>query len=99
MADRAEKLFGPADVAALTGDGMTQQPMICFIGEESWRQKEARAAQGVPAQWGGVEKRGTTWETITATALLESGADIVVLRHPESIQQVKAAITDLIQAG
>ncbi|MGD9317582.1 MAG: acetyl-CoA decarbonylase/synthase complex subunit delta, partial [Anaerolineae bacterium] len=31
-------------IAALTGDGMTQQPMICFVGEESWRQKESRAA-------------------------------------------------------
>jgi len=83
-------------LAALTGDGMTQQPMICFIGEESWRQKEARAAQGVPAQWGQVEKRGVTWETVTATALLESGADIVVLRHPKTISVVRETTTKLM---
>ncbi|HSJ52103.1 MAG TPA: acetyl-CoA decarbonylase/synthase complex subunit delta [Anaerolineae bacterium] len=83
-------------LAALTGDGMTQQPMICFIGEESWRQKEARAAQGVPAEWGQVEKRGVTWETVTATALLESGADIVVLRHPKTISVVRDTITKLM---
>ncbi|RPI52940.1 MAG: acetyl-CoA decarbonylase/synthase complex subunit delta, partial [Chloroflexi bacterium] len=83
-------------LAALTGDGMTQQPMICFIGEESWRQKEARAAQGVPAEWGQIEKRGVTWETVTATALLESGADIVVLRHPKTIGVVRDTITKLM---
>ena len=35
-------------LAALMGDAMTQQPMICTVGEEAWRQKEARAADGVP---------------------------------------------------
>jgi acetyl-CoA decarbonylase/synthase complex subunit delta len=83
-------------LAALTGDGMTQQPMICFIGEESWRQKEARAAQGVPAEWGQIEKRGVTWETVTAAALLESGADIVVLRHAKTISVVRDTITKLM---
>jgi acetyl-CoA decarbonylase/synthase complex subunit delta len=83
-------------LAALTGDGMTQQPMICFVGEESWRQKEARVGQGVPAEWGQLEKRGITWETVTATALLESGADIVVLRHPKTIGVVRETINKLM---
>ena len=39
-------------LAALMGDAMTQQPMICQVGEEAWRQKEARAADGVPDGWG-----------------------------------------------
>ncbi len=83
-------------IAALTGDSMTQQPMICFVGEESWRQKEARTAEGVPDEWGDVEKRGITWEIVTATALLESGADIVVLRHPESVDVVRDTIDKLM---
>jgi acetyl-CoA decarbonylase/synthase complex subunit delta len=83
-------------VAALTGDGMTQQPMICFIGEESWRQKESRATEGVPEEWGAFEKRGTTWETVTAAALLESGADIVVLRHPKTVSTVRNTIDRLM---
>jgi acetyl-CoA decarbonylase/synthase complex subunit delta len=83
-------------LAALTGDSMTQQPMICFVGEESWRQKESRAADGVPAEWGTVEKRGITWETVTATALLESGADIVVLRHPHVIETIRGTIDKLM---
>jgi acetyl-CoA decarbonylase/synthase complex subunit delta len=83
-------------LAALTGDGMTQQPMICFVGEESWRQKESRAAEGVPAEWGNIEKRAITWETVTATALLESGADIVVLRHPKTIGVIRDTINKLM---
>jgi acetyl-CoA decarbonylase/synthase complex subunit delta len=83
-------------VAALTGDGMTQQPMICFVGEESWRQKESRAAEGVPEEWGDIEKRGITWEIVTATALLESGADILVLRHPKTIGVVRDTINQLM---
>jgi len=83
-------------LAALTGDGMTQQPMICFVGEESWRQKESRAAEGVPAEWGDIEKRGIAWETITATALLETGADIVVLRHPKTVETIRGTINKLM---
>ncbi|MFC2029999.1 acetyl-CoA decarbonylase/synthase complex subunit delta [Chloroflexota bacterium] len=83
-------------VAALTGDGMTQQPMVCFVGEESWRQKESRATEGVPEEWGAIEKRGITWETVTAIALLESGADIVVLRHPESVSIIRDTIDKLM---
>ena len=83
-------------LAALTGDGMTQQPMICFVGEESWRQKESRAAEGVPAEWGNIEKRGIVWETITATALLETGADIVVLRHPKTVETIRGIINKLM---
>ena len=83
-------------IAALTGDGMTQQPMICFVGEESWRQKESRAADGVPKQWGDIAKRAITWEIVTATALLESGADIVVLRHPKTIGVIRDTINQLM---
>lgn len=83
-------------VAALTGDGMTQQPMVCLIGEECWRQKEARVAEGVPAEWGEIEKRGVTWEIVTATALLESGADILVLRHPKTIGVMRETIDKLM---
>jgi acetyl-CoA decarbonylase/synthase complex subunit delta len=83
-------------LAALTGDGMTQQPMVCFIGEESWRQKESRVAEGVPQQWGAIEKRAITWEIVTATTLLESGADIVVLRHPKTVSHIKDTIEKLM---
>ncbi|HMK91759.1 MAG TPA: acetyl-CoA decarbonylase/synthase complex subunit delta, partial [Thermoleophilia bacterium] len=65
-------------LAALMGDAMTQQPMICNLGEEAWRQKEARTAEGVPEAWGELGARGVVWETTTAGTLLHAGADIVV---------------------
>jgi hypothetical protein len=33
---------------------------------------------------------------VTALAQLESGADIIVLRHPESVRRVKMAIGELM---
>jgi acetyl-CoA decarbonylase/synthase complex subunit delta len=83
-------------VAALTGDGMTQQPMICFVGEESWRQKESRVGEGVPDEWGAWARRGIVWEAVTAAALLESGADIICLRHPDNVATVRRTINALM---
>jgi acetyl-CoA decarbonylase/synthase, CODH/ACS complex subunit delta len=82
-------------LAALQGDGMTQQPMMVTPGEEAWRTKEARAAEGVPATWGDWATRAVNWEAMTAAALVESGADVVVLRHPETVRRVKQMITEL----
>ena len=85
-------------LAALMGDAMTQQPMICNLGEESWRQKESRVAEGVPAAWGTLALRGQAWEVTTALTVLETGADIVVLRHPGSLAAVREALDDLTGA-
>jgi len=83
-------------LAALQGDAMTQLPMIVTPGFEAWKTKEAKVGEGVPEAWGDWERRAVNWETLTALTLLESGADIVVLRHPESIRRVRAAIEDLM---
>lgn len=85
-------------VAALTGDSMTQQPMICTVGEEAWRSKESKVNEGVPEAWGDWDQRSINWEVLTATTLIEAGADIVVLRHPESVKLVKKAISGLMAA-
>jgi acetyl-CoA decarbonylase/synthase complex subunit delta len=83
-------------LAALQGDNMTQLPMIVTPGFEAWKTKEAKVGEGVPETWGDWEERGINWETLTAITLLESGADIVVLRHPQSITRVKTAIEELM---
>jgi acetyl-CoA decarbonylase/synthase complex subunit delta len=85
-------------LAALQGDSMTQQPMFCLAGQESWRQKESRVGEGVPEEWGDLEKRGITWEVLTATSLLHAGVDVLSLRHPESVKRVRAAIDKLVAA-
>jgi acetyl-CoA decarbonylase/synthase complex subunit delta len=83
-------------LAALQGDSMTQFPMIVTPGFETWKTKESKVGEGVPDAWGDWLQRAINWEVLTTVTLLESGADIVVLRHPESVKQVKAAIDDLM---
>ncbi len=85
-------------MAALQGDSMTQMPMIVTPGFEAWKAKESKVGEGVPEAWGSWKERAVHWETLTATALVESGADIVVLRHPESVKRIKAAIEELVMA-
>ncbi len=82
--------------AALQGDAMTQLPMLVTPGYEAWKTKEAKVEAGVPASWGDWAERSISWETLTAITLIEAGADIVVLRHAESVRRVKLAIVDLM---
>ncbi len=83
-------------LAALQGDTMTQSPMLVTAGEEAWRVKEAKVGEGAPETWGDWQERAILWETLTASSLVESGADIVVLRHPEAVARVKRMIEELM---
>lgn len=76
-------------LAALQGDTMTQSPMLVTPGEEAWRVKEAKVGTDVPAAWGEWEERAINWETLTASALVESGAAVLVMRHPEAVERLK----------
>ena len=84
--------------AALQGDAMTQLPMLVTPGYEAWKTKEAKVEAGVPATWGDWLDRSINWETLTAMTLIEAAADIVVLRHAESVRRIKLAIADLMAA-
>ena len=83
-------------LAALMGDAMTSMPMICTVGEEAWKAKEAKATDGVPKNWGDHQTRAIMWEELTAIGLLNSGADILVLRHPKVVELMKATISRLL---
>jgi acetyl-CoA decarbonylase/synthase complex subunit delta len=83
-------------LAALQGDTMTQSPMIVTPGFEAWKTKESKVGEGVPEAWGEWIERAINWETMTSVALIESGADLVVVRHPESLKRIKAAIDELM---
>jgi len=83
-------------MAALQGDAMTQFPMLVTPGYEAWKTKESKVGEGVPEAWGDWKARAINWEIVTAMALVESGADVVVLRHPESVKRVKDAIGELV---
>lgn len=84
-------------LAALQGDGMTQQPMLVTPGVEAWRIKESRTNDDIPEAWGDWERRSINWELITAGTLLQAGADILVLRHPKTVSVIKGMIDKLMR--
>ena len=84
-------------LAALMGDSMTQQPMLVTPGEECWKAKEAKVGEGVPEGWGDWKRRAIHWETLTASALVHAGANIVVLRHPDSLARLKKMAGELMR--
>jgi acetyl-CoA decarbonylase/synthase complex subunit delta len=86
-------------LAALQGDVMTQSPMLVTPGEEAWRVKEAKVGEGLPATWGDWEERAINWETLTASALIESGAAVLAMRHPQAVERVKKMVGALMQSN
>lgn len=80
-------------LAALSGDKMMAMPVICDVGYESWRVKEAKLAD--MAQWGDVKDRGPMWEAATAICLLQAGVDIIRMRHPRAVAAVKNFINQI----
>ncbi len=80
-------------LAALTGDKIMAMPIICDVGYESWRAKEAKLADA--PGWGDVKDRGPMWETTTAICLLQAGADIIRMRHPKAVTTVKNFINEI----
>jgi CO dehydrogenase/acetyl-CoA synthase delta subunit len=72
--------------------------MFCTAGEETWRQKESRVTEGVPPSWGDHLERSLTWEGVTAVMLLNAGAEIIVLRHPNTVTLAKTTIDKLMSA-
>ncbi len=82
-------------LAALTGDKMMSMPVICDVGREAWRAKEAKSDDSEVPQWGPREERGPLWEAITAVSLLQSGVDIIRMQHPRAVATVKKCIDRL----
>ena len=86
-----------ARMAALVqGDDKLQYPLFCNVGKEVWKTKEAKAPTEEEPTWGDAVKRGIAMESITAASLLLAGADIVVLRHPESVKAVRSYIDEMM---
>ena len=78
--------------AAFDGDTMLNMPIIAFIGEESYRAKEAKS-DTFNSQWGNYEERAAMWEISGAAAMISAGADIVVLWNPQSVKALKTIFT------
>jgi acetyl-CoA decarbonylase/synthase complex subunit delta len=83
--------------AALSqADATLQMPIITPVASEVWGVKEAAASEADMPEWGNQEERGIDMEIETAAAVLASGSNAVILRHPESVKTIKTLVTELI---
>jgi acetyl-CoA decarbonylase/synthase complex subunit delta len=69
-------------IGVITKDSMTMMPIIANLGAECWKTKQAKENK----------EQGLLWEGITALSLLSAGANILVLRHPETLKLIKEMI-------
>ncbi len=58
--------------------------------------KEALSTLSEQPNWGNEEDRGPMWESMTASTLFMSGADIMVLRHPKAAETVRKLAGELL---
>ncbi|MCE1246869.1 MAG: acetyl-CoA decarbonylase/synthase complex subunit delta [Firmicutes bacterium] len=73
-------------LSGLQGDNYMNKPQIALAGQESWRAKEAMTST----------EAGINWEVMTATAYIHAGADIVVLKHPDSAAKTMNLIKKIL---
>ena len=83
-------------LTGLGGDKMLCGPMIVSPGQECMKIKEYKAAEADFPAWGDLSKRAALWEFSTAVSLLHSGADILIMYHPEAAKGVKKTIFGLM---
>jgi acetyl-CoA decarbonylase/synthase, CODH/ACS complex subunit delta len=84
-------------LSGLGGDRMLASPMIVSPGAECAKIKEVKAAEKDFPAWGDLGKRAALWELTTAASFLYAGADVLVLYHPEAVQQIKQTISQLME--
>jgi len=71
------------------GDVAMQMPIIADLGGECWKTSQAKADR----------QQGILWESVTAMSLLLAGANILVLRHPESARLITEAVRKGASSG
>lgn len=86
-------------LAGLRGDNLLAQPVVCDVGFEAWRAKEAKAPPFESVTDANRPQWGIMWESATAAVLLQAGAELLIMRHPEAIANVKKIIDSFIPAS
>lgn len=69
-------------IGVIHKDGMTQMPIIANLAGDCWKTKQAKED----------EKQGLLWEGMTALSLLLAGANILILRHPETLRMIREMV-------
>ena len=84
-------------MAALTQqDERLQFPIICNIGRETWKSKEAKIPTAEDPKLGDARKRGILMEAMSTMVLLMAGGNVMIMRHPEAIKLVRQMIDHLV---
>lgn len=81
--------------ALVQNDPMMQTPLLCDIGPNVWKTKESAALESELPEWGSLEERGIVWESVTAATMIMAGCNLLVMRHPKSIETVNKLVTEL----
>ena len=82
--------------ALAQNDTMLQTPVVTPVAGDAWGVKESILAEAdAPAGWGPAEERGIRMEITTATAVLASGSDAVILKHPTSVSTISKLVASL----
>ncbi len=76
-------------------DATMQPPILADVGMYVWKVKEVSAAEEDVPEWGSLEERGITWETLTATSLMIAGSNLLIMRHPSAVERVEKTIDEL----
>jgi acetyl-CoA decarbonylase/synthase, CODH/ACS complex subunit delta len=82
--------------ALLQNDPMMQTPIVCDIGANVWKVKETLAPEADMPEWGGLGDRALAWESVTASAMITAGADMLIMRHPAAAARAKELIAELM---
>ncbi|HOK39613.1 MAG TPA: acetyl-CoA decarbonylase/synthase complex subunit delta [bacterium] len=69
-------------------DEILSSPMICFVGQETWKIKEIKDEKEKEKQI----ETGINWEITTAIPLIIAGANIIIVRHPQSLLKLREFI-------
>jgi acetyl-CoA decarbonylase/synthase complex subunit delta len=81
------------------GDDKLQLPIINNLGNEVWKSKEAKQSVSDAPTLGDPERRAILMEAVGAVTYLMSGANILIMRHPEAIRMVRSFIGLIDQGG
>lgn len=64
-------------------DNMMQMCILADVGGDCWRTKEAKERK----------EQGILWEAITGITFLLAGANLLILRHPDTLKLIKEMIS------
>jgi acetyl-CoA decarbonylase/synthase complex subunit delta len=77
-------------------DGDLQVPIMTPVASETYNVKESLAEEADAPDWGPREERAIQMEIQTAAAVLASGSNAVILKHPASVATVSKMIKELV---